>query len=77
MTDRTEDDPERRGGVDAGVDPRRRRFLTAAGLAGAGAVAVSAASVVEADGAESPAEQIKGRYELTPHVARFYFLNRL
>ena len=56
------------------VDPTRRRLL----LAGAGgAVGVSAATFAASAEPEAPAEQIKGRYRLTPHVERFYFLNRL
>lgn len=56
------------------VDPTRRRFL----LAGAGgAVGVSAVALAADAEPEAPAEQIKGRYRLTPHVERFYFLNRL
>lgn len=74
MTDRTKDGAEGPGGA---VDGGRRRFLTAAGIAGAGAVAAGAATVVRAEVAESPEEQVRGRYERTPHVERFYFLNRL
>lgn len=56
------------------VDPTRRRLL----LAGAGgAVGVSAVALTANAEPEAPAEQIKGRYRLTPHVERFYFLNRL
>lgn len=55
-------------------DPTRRRLL----LAGAGgAVGVSAVSLGAKAEPEAPAEQIKGRYRLTPHIERFYFLNRL
>jgi hypothetical protein len=61
-----------RGG-DAGVG--RRAFLTAAGLAGAGSVA--ALAVAPAEATESPEEMVAGRYRETPHVERFYFLNRL
>lgn len=79
--DRTKDGPERAVERDGGrgdvADGGRRRFLTAAGIAGAGAVAAGAATVVRAEVAESPEEQIQGRYERTPHVERFYFLNRL
>lgn len=77
MTDHPEDQTGRPGEAPAEVDAGRRRLLTVAGLAGAGAVAVTAASVGGADGAESAEEQIKARYERTPHVERFYFLNRL
>lgn len=58
------------------IDPARRRLL----LGGVGgAVAASAVSLAAAEnsGPESPAEQTKGRYRLSPHVERFYFLNRL
>ena len=56
------------------VDPTRRRLL----LAGAGgAVAASTASLAATGEPESAAEQIKGRYRLSAHVERFYFLNRL
>jgi hypothetical protein len=68
-----ENEPEHGEGVDAG----RRGFLKAAGAAGAGAAAVSAASLAEADVAEAPEEQLKSRYRLTPHIERYYFLNRL
>lgn len=56
------------------VDSTRRRLL----LAGAGsAVAASTASLAATGEPEGPAEQIKGRYRLSAHVERFYFLNRL
>lgn len=58
------------------VDAGRRGFLTAAGLAGAG-TAVAAVSLGTADAQESPEEQVQARYQATPHVERFYFLNRL
>ncbi len=64
-------EPDPRGAV----DPGRRGFLTAAGLAGVG-TAAAAVSPGAADAAESPEDQIKGRYQVTPHVERFYFLNR-
>lgn len=58
---------------DTGVG--RRVFLTAAGLAGAGSVA--AVTLAPAEATESPEEMVEGRYSVTPHVERFYFLNRL
>lgn len=58
----------------AEVNVTRRRLL----LGGAGgALTLSAASHAVAQNPESPAEQTKGRYRLSPHVERFYFLNRL
>lgn len=72
MKNSSESGPDPRGKVDSG----RRGFLTAAGLAGAG-TAVVAVSLGAAEGAEAPEEQVKGRYQVTPHVERFYFLNRL
>lgn len=57
------------------MDSTRRDFLKAAGVAGAAAAAVAAVP----DAAEAqefpPDEPVK--YELTPHVERFYSLNRL
>ena len=78
MADRIQEGPGRRAPEDCTqVDPGRRRLIAVAGLAGAGAVAATAASMARAEVAESAEEQIKGRYERTPHVERFYFLNRL
>ena len=58
--------------------PGRREFLKAAGLASVGAAAaVPAALVGEASAAESAEEQVKARYRQSPHVERFYSLNRL
>ncbi|WP_075217664.1 twin-arginine translocation signal domain-containing protein [Mongoliimonas terrestris] len=54
----------------------RRAFLTGAGLAGATAAAAVGGTVL-AEARESPEEQLKGRYSETPHVQRFYALNRL
>lgn len=63
------------------MDPRRRRFLKAAGLAGAGAGAAVALPAVlggdEAEAYQPPAEQSKAQYSETDHVKRFYALNRL
>ncbi|HSK41998.1 MAG TPA: twin-arginine translocation signal domain-containing protein [Arenibaculum sp.] len=55
----------------------RREFLKAIGIAGVGAVVATAAPTGDAQGAETAEEQVKGRYSLSPHVERFYFLNRL
>ena len=60
-----------------GVDARRRDLLTAAGLGGAGALAAAVVAPNAGEALEGAEEQIKGRYRLTPHVERFYFLNRL
>jgi len=58
--------------------PGRRDFLKAAGLAGVGAaVAVPAVLIGEASAAESAEDQVKARYRRSPHVERFYSLNRL
>jgi hypothetical protein len=60
----------------AEVDAGRRDFLKTAGLAGAAAAAASAAATGAAEAQEFPPDE-PVRYELTPHVERFYFLNRL
>jgi len=58
--------------------PGRRDFLKAASLVGLGAAATLPAIAADPDTAmETPDAQIKTRYSLTPHVQRFYFLNRL
>lgn len=63
---------EKRKGVE------RRDFLRGLGVAAGGAVAASAASeAAELAVSETPAEQIKKRYQETEHVKRFYALNRL
>lgn len=72
MTKLTDDKPSKDGRIGAGVD--RRAFLTGAGTAGA-AAATGAAALETVR--EPPSEQIEGRYRLTEHVERFYFLNRL
>jgi len=64
-------DTPSRGGASVG----RRAFLTAAGLAGAGSMA--AVALPQAEAAETPEEAVASRYRVTPHVERFYFLNRL
>ncbi len=71
MKNRPADKPATAGDTDVG----RRAFLTAAGLAGAGSVA--AVTLAPAEATESPEEMVEGRYSVTPHVERFYFLNRL
>lgn len=53
--------------------PARRSFL----LGGVGATAALAAAPRAAQAVESPQEQVEQRYSRTPHVERFYFLNRL
>ncbi|KAA0675946.1 twin-arginine translocation signal domain-containing protein [Roseomonas genomospecies 6] len=56
----------------------RRSLLKGLGLGAAGAVAAAAtlrATPVEAE--ESQPERLKARYRDTPHVERFYALNRL
>lgn len=60
----------RGGGPDR---PARRSFL----LGGAGVTAALAAAPQAARAFESPEEQVEQRYARTPHVERFYFLNRL
>lgn len=74
MKERERPQPAYRDAVDV-----RRRNMLAMGATGAGvAVAASLASDgAAARVAEPPEEQIKGRYRLTPHIERFYFLNRL
>jgi len=59
--------------------PGRRDFLKAAGLAGVGAAVAIPVTLIgeDASAAESAADQIKARYTESPHVKRFYFLNRL
>lgn len=57
----------------------RRGFLrtVALGSVAGAAGAVVGGAVPKAEAAESPAEQLKARYRETPHVKRYYFLNRL
>jgi hypothetical protein len=54
----------------------RRAFLTGTGLAGAAAATVAATGLA-VEAREEPEEQIKGRYAETPHVKRFYDMNRI
>ncbi|HEV7369171.1 hypothetical protein [Arenibaculum sp.] len=56
--------------------PGRRQFLRTAGMVGLGAAAAPLVAA-PAEARESPGEQVKGRYQLTDHVQRFYFLNSL
>jgi|TARA_R110002012_G_scaffold179930_2_gene345782 hypothetical protein len=58
---------------DRPADPARRRLFAL----GAGATAASVAAVATAQQYESPEEQIDRRYSRTPHVERYYALNRL
>jgi hypothetical protein len=56
----------------------RRGFLKGLGIAAGGAAAaVVPGRPAEADEAGNPSEQAKKRYQETPHVKRFYALNRL
>lgn len=57
-------------------DVARRDILKGLGLA-AGTAAAAPALIPSADAAETQDEQLKGRYQLTEHVKRFYALNRL
>jgi hypothetical protein len=59
------------------VDEGRRDFLRGAGLAGAGTVAVAVAGAAPAEAQQFPPEPGDTRYRLTPHIERFYALNRL
>ncbi|WP_181705768.1 twin-arginine translocation signal domain-containing protein [Chthonobacter rhizosphaerae] len=70
----SQDETPRRDTPDDLKDPGRRAFLTGAGLAGA---AAAAGGVVLAEAREAPEEQVKTRYSETPHVKRFYDLNRI
>lgn len=55
----------------------RRDFLKfGMGTAGA-AAALAVGTASEAQTLESPEDQVKSRYSRTPHVERFYLLNRL
>lgn len=59
------------------VDAGRRRFLLNAGLA-AGAVTVATGTGANpAEAQQFPPEPGATRYQLTPHIERFYALNRL
>ena len=55
-------------------DAGRRSLLKTVALAGIAAATIPPDA---AEGRESPEEQTKSRYRLTPHVERFYTLNRL
>jgi nitrous oxide reductase len=58
----------------------RRGFLKGAAIAGAAAAAIPLAAQGQG-GEEAPKEkgdaQVKARYQKTPHVDRFYFLNSI
>jgi hypothetical protein len=54
----------------------RRGFLKGMGLA-AGGAAAAVVPVAPAEANETPSEQAKKRYQESPHVKRFYALNRL
>lgn len=65
---------------DTGPDDRRqgrREFLRTVGIGGVGAAAAAAVPAGDTQADEPQAEQVKERYRLSPHVERFYFLNRL
>lgn len=59
------------------VDGGRRRFLLNAGLAAGAATLTASAGVAPAEAQQFPPEPGTTRYELTPHIERFYALNRL
>ena len=62
----------------AGPGLERRGFLRGIGVAAGGAAA--AAPVVlggAVEAAESPEEQVEGRYRESDHVKNYYHLNRL
>ena len=72
----TTDVPNRPKPGDGVPDLGRRGFLKAAGIAGAGAVAATTAVPEQAEAQTFPPHD-GPRYQLTPHIERFYFLNRL
>ena len=57
----------------------RRGFLRGLGVAAGGAAAVVPVVLGSgaAEAAESPEEQVKGRYQESDHVKNYYHLNRL
>jgi len=57
----------------------RRGFLRGLGVAAGGAAAVVPVvlGAGAAEAAESPEEQVKGRYQESDHVKNYYHLNRL
>lgn len=59
------------------LDEGRRGFLRTAGLAGAGAAAAAVSGASPAEAQRFPPEPGDTRYRLTPHIERFYALNRL
>ncbi len=64
---------------DGTIGIERRNLLKGLGLGAAGAAAVAAGVLPggAAGAAETPQEQVKGRYQDNEHVRRFYALNRL
>ncbi|HEX8375691.1 MAG TPA: twin-arginine translocation signal domain-containing protein [Geminicoccaceae bacterium] len=64
-------------GKAAGLE--RRGFLRGLGVAAGGAAAVVPVVLGSgvAEAAESPEEQVKGRYQESDHVKNYYHLNRL
>ncbi|BAT60401.1 hypothetical protein GJW-30_1_02938 [Variibacter gotjawalensis] len=61
----------------AGKDFGRRDFLRGFGAGAAGAATVVAAPLIStAEAAESDADKKKARYQETPHVKKFYSVNR-
>jgi hypothetical protein len=59
------------------LDESRRGFLRSAGLASAGAAAAAVSGPSPAEAQKFPPEPGDTRYRLTPHIERFYALNRL
>ncbi len=58
------------------VDQRRRGFLKGASVAGAAAAVATVVPAEQAEAQQFPPEPTT-RYQLSPHVERYYFLNRL
>jgi hypothetical protein len=67
--------PEKTGGAGE-VDAGRRTFLKTAGIGGAAAAVAFVAAPQEAEAQQFPPPPTT-RYQRTPHVERFYALNRL
>jgi len=64
---------------EAGAGLERRGFLRGLGVAAGGVAAVAPVVLGSgaAEAAESPEEQVKGRYRESDHVKNYYHLNRL
>jgi hypothetical protein len=62
---------------DGATHPERRAFLRGAALAGAGAAAATVVAPAEAEVQRFPPEPGDTVYRVTPHIERFYALNRL